>query len=377
MPIRVFCSRSLNERACGLWICLCIERSRYGRINICRCIKTYNMDKSQTIILKGVAILMMLYLHLFDTLSVVDTLCENYIHIGNLPLSYILSRCAHPVVMYVILGGYGLYRKYSLDISNYSILSSIRRVARLYIHYWVVLFISLPIASLLHPLKYPGSLLDFVLNGIGISHSYNLTMWFLFPYALLIICSKFVFRFVDRMPSLSVLMFGSLYLISYYLCWEYGEFLRGKVCLYNVVLMLNFLLPFIIGVIFAKYHIIDNIKRAFDGKSVILIILLLPVIVLRACTDFDLVNILYAPILVLLLAVIEFPKGLKTLLGTLGKRSTSMWFVHAYFCYYLFRDFIYGFRYPLIIFVVLVAVSYMVSIVVDYINQRVQRTIFA
>lgn len=48
------------------------------------------MDKSQTIILKGVAILMMLYLHLFDTLSVVDALCENYIYIGNLPLCYII-----------------------------------------------------------------------------------------------------------------------------------------------------------------------------------------------------------------------------------------------------------------------------------------------
>ena len=38
-----------------------------------------------------------------------------------------------------------------------------------------------------------------------------------------------------------------------------------------------------------------------------------------------------------------------------------MWLTHTYFSIYLFHDFIYGFRYPLLIYVVLVGVSLITS----------------
>ena len=41
-----------------------------------------------------------------------------------------------------------------------------------------------------------------------------------------------------------------------------------------------------------------------------------------------------------------------------------MWMCHTFLSIYLFPNFIYGFRYPLLIFVVLTALSYAISIVV-------------
>lgn len=42
--------------------------------------------------------------------------------------------------------------------------------------------------------------------------------------------------------------------------------------------------------------------------------------------------------------------------------------LHTYFCYYLFQNIIYSFKYPIIIFVVLMAISWTCAIVTDKIN---------
>lgn len=43
------------------------------------------MSKEESLIVKGVAILMMLYLHLFNQMTNV-AICDNMIFIGNMPL---------------------------------------------------------------------------------------------------------------------------------------------------------------------------------------------------------------------------------------------------------------------------------------------------
>jgi len=63
-------------------------------------------------------------------------------------------------------------------------------------------------------------------------------------------------------------------------------------------------------------------------------------------------------------------KWLDRFLIEMGKRSTSIWFIHTYFCYYLFHDFIYGFKFPILIFFVLLTCSYISAIVIDWINKH-------
>lgn len=53
------------------------------------------MSKEESLIVKGVAILMMLYLHLFNQMTNV-AICDNMIFIGNMPFTYILSRATTP-----------------------------------------------------------------------------------------------------------------------------------------------------------------------------------------------------------------------------------------------------------------------------------------
>lgn len=52
-----------------------------------------------------------------------------------------------------------------------------------------------------------------------------------------------------------------------------------------------------------------------------------------------------------------------------------MWLVHTFFCYYLFHDWIYGLKYPIVIFVVTVLLSYASGILIDWIAKPLQRIV--
>lgn len=54
----------------------------------------------------------------------------------------------------------------------------------------------------------------------------------------------------------------------------------------------------------------------------------------------------------------------------LGRKSMVMWLTHAFFYCFLIPEFIYGFRYPLLIFVALVVVSYLSAVVVMWLSDK-------
>jgi peptidoglycan/LPS O-acetylase OafA/YrhL len=89
------------------------------------------MTKQETQIMKGVAILLMIFLHLFNQIRNVE-LCESFIYIGNMPFVYWLSAATSPVSFFLILSGYGMHFihvKWKVkDTHKWS------RVANLYLH---------------------------------------------------------------------------------------------------------------------------------------------------------------------------------------------------------------------------------------------------
>ena len=58
--------------------------------------------------LKGVAIFMMLFLHLFNSPNLLDS-CHPLFFIGDVPIVSILTRVCKPVEFFLMLSGYGLY----------------------------------------------------------------------------------------------------------------------------------------------------------------------------------------------------------------------------------------------------------------------------
>lgn len=111
-----------------------------------------DISREQSTIIKGVAISMMLFLHLFNGQH--TDLCTNLFYVGDVPLALWLTWAFNPVSFFLLLSGYGLackYEKGSLSPRNQS-----SRIFNLYLHYWIVLAIFLVIGHLLYPSRYPG-----------------------------------------------------------------------------------------------------------------------------------------------------------------------------------------------------------------------------
>lgn len=83
----------------------------------------------------------------------------------------------------------------------------------------------------------------------------------------------------------------------------------------------------------------------------------------------------YAFFVILLLLQFPYQNRMGAILANIGRHSMPMWMCHTFLSIYLFPDFIYGFRYPLLIFVVLVALSYAISIVVLRLSAVVEKRV--
>ena len=335
------------------------------------------MSKEESLIVKGVAILMMLYLHLFNQMTNV-AICDNMIFIGNMPFTYILSRATNPVAFFIILSGYGLY--VSHHRGTYKVWHKLKA---LYLHYWIALIIFVALGYwIVGGEKYPGGWMKIAENVTAWNVTYNGEVWFLFPYMMVMLTSKWIVRMLDRYRAwvcIGVLLF--LHLCCGFLISRYGpQFLYHDQLLYKPVLYVSFLFPFALGVYMAKFQLVGKLR--FGGtspslkhkKTCWLLILLL--VAFRCCFATGAFHILYAFAFIILFVNAPRFNVVDRLLQEMGRRSTSMWFVHSCFCYYLFHDFVYGLKYPLVIFLFLVVVSYLTAVVIDKINSKLSALCF-
>ena len=84
-----------------------------------------------------------------------------------------------------------------------------------------------------------------------------------------------------------------------------------------------------------------------------------------------LIHIPFTPLIILSLAILLNGKSNK-FLQLFGHHSTNMWLVHFFFITYIFDGQIYILRYPIVIFVALVAISLATSKIIDRILMYVQ-----
>lgn len=330
------------------------------------------IEKSKTTELKGIAIFMMLFLHLFNQSQHVDLCTTAGITVGGEPLVLFLSRGMYPVVsMYLFLSGYGLYYNYR----NQNRGGNFRRIIRLYIVYWTSILLFGGLGCLLRPDIYPGTLADIVGNLTGWKTNYNFEAWFLFPYVLLALSSRWVFRILDRYGiGVSAALSGLAFLASGYLISQYhADFFHRPEnrWIYHITLYANTLFAFLLGGIFCKLSDRDFQERIFF-RFVTSGYFVWPLILLLFIIECVIKKLAFSPVFVVLFVPLfvhaPLGRGLEKFLSLLGKYSTGMWLVHSYFCYYLFHEFIYGFRYPIVILVVLLLLSFSAAYVVQRIS---------
>ena len=76
-------------------------------------------------------------------------------------------------------------------------------------------------------------------------------------------------------------------------------------------------------------------------------------------------------IFILLFIQLHLSPIIKNTLLKLGDYSMPMWMIHTFFSAYLFHEFIYGFKYPLLIYLALIIISYLIAIPVMMISKKI------
>lgn len=335
-------------------------------------------SKEETNMLKGVAILFMLYYHLFNRLTI-ENLYTPLLYVGAKPFAYLFTSCTYPVDFFIILSGYGLYISYCHGKRNH-----VKRDLKLYIHYWITLLIFVSIGYFLKGYNtYPGGIEKIFLNVTALKTTYNSETWFLFPYILLSLSSPVIFKILDHFnPILMLTILFSVAMLSRLIEHFNQEYVNAHILVGQTTSYFRLLFPFSLGMYAAKCLKYDKIKSRLHHISY-KNVWLSAVIILLMCTMMFLQDhhiavfqSFYAIIFILFFILMDRPKWLNAFLKIMGRRSTSLWLVHTFFCYYLFRNFIYGFKYPILIYSVLLACSYITAMIIDLINTNVQKLVF-
>lgn len=325
------------------------------------------MDRSDSTVVKGLAILLMLYWHLFYRMSDVG-LCTVYLYISDLPFVNLFARCTNPVPFYLILSGYGLYRTYDSGRNT----DKARKVCKLYINYWLTLAVFIPVCAYFYGFdRFPGSVRTFIGNVTALNTTYNGEIWFLFPYILIFLLSGHLSRFVSRYDwKIVVVLTGTIYTVVRFVLLTKGSCLHDLRLYYIPLHSLDFLFPVSLGMLFAKYGCVEKAKSYFAGRRLLCLIGLLSLLMVRMTLGFGFFHSLYAAVFILFFVSLPCSGLYRTVMLSLGRHSTTMWFTHSYFCYHLFHDFIYSFRYPAIIFAVLLVVSFLTAVMIDFMRDR-------
>lgn len=170
----------------------------------------------------------------------------------------------------------------------------------------------------------------------------------------------------------SVFLSGMLYLASIYAISRYiapnGAY---GTWVYFVCTYFDLLLPFVIGAALHHISTTRQLRIAYLTQHQRLIyIILLGLIVIDCSLSNAITNLIFEIALAVLFLQIQITPGIKNILSAMGKQSMVMWLIHTYFCNYFFSDFIYGFKYPIIIYAALIIISYCTSLLISFIGNK-------
>ena len=70
------------------------------------------------------------------------------------------------------------------------------------------------------------------------------------------------------------------------------------------------------------------------------------------------------------------PRFIDKVLWYMGKHSMNIWMIH-FMVYFYFEEFVYSFKFPILIWLCLTGVSLIISYIVDFIAKLIEKPLFA
>ena len=333
--------------------------------------RKFDVQSSQAI--KGIAIIMMMQHHCFRE----QELYQGY-EISFFPfqeqfvveLSYMFKIC---VSLFAFITGYGLYLNYKKKHVSSTKWVLIREV-KVLSGYWFVFICSVIICQLLNGRTYEVYFFDqiskgivrFFIDFIGCASLFdtrtlNGTWWYMSAAVVFVICIPLFMKFEEQLP----LVLMGVAVIPRVLRMGY----LGDNAVYT------FLSPLILGMIMAKYNLVE---RWINYGNLKCKIAKLVAEVLFLCLGYGIyVGVpneliceykfgLYPLVVILFVTgfIINIP-FLDKVLGFLGKHSMNIFLTHTFIRAYYLEKFIYSLKHFILIILVLLLMSLGISIILE------------
>lgn len=322
--------------------------------------------RKHTLLVKGVAILFMIVHHLF---AFPERLNYSYISIFNIE-KHIAMFGKICVSMFLFISGFGTYHSLKDNIL-YNLKKCINKLKRMYINYWIIFFIFIPMGFFLFNIEF--SMPEFILNFLGIKSTYNHEWWFFRIYILLLLTSIIIIHKISNNKIIAFIEIFGGYILGKIL----NKFLLniGVTDIYFINIIIDLLTwspCFYIGVYYAKFNIFnllsENIAKCkLDRKIVYIAVSLLIVFMRELIQANPLEDSIITPILIMCIINIFYNTKLCDYLIYLGKHSSNIWLVHTFFCYYYFQKFVFWPKISLLIIILVTMLSLVTSYLVNFI----------
>lgn len=325
-------------------------------------------DKKQSNIVKGIAILMLLWHHLFINQEETLSKFTSIFTINGVPIESTFSTiCKVCVSIFLFVSGYGCFKSYSsgknkinkfgfnLESFKYDFKFIKDRLIKLLFGLWFIYIIFVPLGFLFdrNPIEfYQGNVIFFLLDFTGLSHlfgtpEFNPTWWYFSIAIIFYVIFPVLYRVVDKYPEL---------LLSF-----------GVACLLlpvpNFREIFTYLIVFIFGIYFAKRDIFSYVTKINFNKKVLSFTLFVFIISFAyyRLTVFGTIDSLLSTSIILFsfIFVSKIPL-LNRIFEDLGKCSSLIFMFHTFFLIY-FEEYVYLLNNSLLIYLCFVLVCYILA----------------
>lgn len=319
---------------------------------------------------KGIAIILMLFHHLFYYPCDI----ESKIYFRNIELiNWIALNGKVCVGIFVLLSGYGLYASQSNRVGLKSFY--LKNYSKLYLNYWLMWLLFVPVGIIVfgrtfnivyHNYVFVKSFIDFIgLIDFFSFGGYNSTWWFMSCILELYFIYPFLKVLVSKFDSFFVIIVFLASLFSYNISFagmQPYEPIR------------DYLFTFVLGIYLAKQNVfirMNEIKLNRMIKLTLLVVLLCSFVFIRSYLRTKALIVTDGLIAIAIIQMIVQLNLKLRLLAFFGKHSFNIFLFHTFICSYFFKQYILWFKYPILILTVFLSVCLFLSVGIEYLKRVV------
>ena len=339
------------------------------------------ISKENAVWLQGVAIMLMVFHHLFafpERIHVPYTMVLDFsfFHFETI-LSYFGRIC---IGMFAFISGYGMAKVATVKlqyknpvIHGYKLI--LHQLLKFYLRFWIVFSVFVPIGFILGVYQFEWAV--FLKSLIGINTTYNGEWWYILDYLKFLLLFPFLFWIISLINKLRKVWRIIIYtiIIVFLLVSEFIPIINQHFSLMPA---------FVIGmIVFASgfFELVFSLLIKTGRLRYIISLFGIALIVLERfffpiSNRLDFIIIPFFCFFMLIFAKsVFFERLLNRSIGFIGKYSTYIWLTHTFFAYYYFQSFTYFPKYSILVFLLCMIMTLIVGIAFETCIQFVKNII--